>query len=135
MDITVDLLDGKKVVAHVGPHAVLTDQPVDAGGTDEAPAPFMLFLASLATCAGFYVQGFCRTRNIPTDGIRITQTHTWDARHRLADVALHVEVPPSFPERYLGTLKQVVDQCAVKRVLADPPAIHVVTTSAAPAAA
>ena len=42
------------------------------GGDGSAPEPFDLFLASLATCAGIYVLGFCQKRNIPHDGVRLT---------------------------------------------------------------
>ncbi|MGB9894062.1 MAG: OsmC family protein, partial [Candidatus Saccharicenans sp.] len=42
--------------------SILTDQPVYAGGDGSAPAPFDLFLASIATCAGYYVLAFCRQR-------------------------------------------------------------------------
>ena len=35
--------------------------------------PFSLFLASIGTCAGIYVLGFCRQLGLPTDGTRVVQ--------------------------------------------------------------
>ena len=71
-----------------------TDQPVEQGGAGGAPAPFDLFLASLATCAGLYVLGFCQARGISTDGVKIVQHNRLDpATHRLQDVERERPVP------------------------------------------
>ncbi len=46
---------GKKVAANYRGFTIETDQPLQGGGDNTAASPFELFLASLATCAGFYV--------------------------------------------------------------------------------
>lgn len=71
MEMTVSFPGGARVDAQFGSYTVQTDQPPHAGGEGSAPAPFSLFLASIATCAGVYVLGFCRQRGLPTEGIRI----------------------------------------------------------------
>ncbi len=76
MEITFD--GGKVITAHTHGHIIRTDQPLDNGGGNTAPAPFDLFLASIGTCAGIYVKGFCDNRNIPTDGIKIIQSYEWN---------------------------------------------------------
>ena len=53
---------------------IKTDQPVRDGGEGAAPAPFDYFLASLASCAGYYALAFCRERKIPTEGLAMTMT-------------------------------------------------------------
>jgi putative redox protein len=59
------------------------------GGGGSAPTPFWLFLASLGTCAGIYVLGFCRQRGLPTDGIRLVRRVERDpATHMVSSVAL-----------------------------------------------
>ena len=60
MEMIVTFPGGARVDAQFGPHTIATDQPPQAGGEDSAPAPFALFLASIGTCAGIYVLGFCR---------------------------------------------------------------------------
>ena len=50
---------GLKVDAEYRGFTIKTDQPFHEGGEGRRPAPFDLFLASLATCAGFYVLAFC----------------------------------------------------------------------------
>jgi len=66
---------GKKVRAEYQGFTIETDQSVANGGDGTAPEPFMLFLASIGTCAGIYVYSFCQKRDIPTDNVRIIQKH------------------------------------------------------------
>jgi ribosomal protein S12 methylthiotransferase accessory factor len=71
MEMLIDFPGGDRVDAHFGPYTVMTDQYSPNGEPGSAPEPFMLFLASLATCAGIYVLNFCKQRNLPTEGLRI----------------------------------------------------------------
>ena len=63
---------GKRVDVQVGGFDIGTDQSVKNGGEASAPAPFTLFLASLASCSGIYALNFCQTRKLPTDGLSLT---------------------------------------------------------------
>jgi putative redox protein len=127
MDIAISFPGGKRVDAQAGPFTIATDQPVEDGGGAAAPAPFTLFLASLGTCAGLYVLGFCTSRKLPMDGIRLIQRSDSDDKGHVLRIALEVHVPPSFPERYRAALAHAAAACKVKRTLADPPAFDVVT--------
>jgi putative redox protein len=127
MEIKVSFPGGKRVDATVGGHVVHTDQPVAAGGNDSAVAPFDLFLASLATCAGIYVLGFCQARGIPTEGISIIQRHAADPdAKQLSSVTIELELPDGFPERYREAVVRAAEGCKVKKLLASPPRISVV---------
>jgi ribosomal protein S12 methylthiotransferase accessory factor len=131
MDIRVTFPGGKRVDAQLGRHVIHTDQPAANGGNDEAPAPFDLFLASLATCAGIYVLGFCQARGLPTEGIEITQRHDHDAEGHLVRVGLDLSLPASFPEKYRVAVTRAAENCKVKKALLAPPEIVVRTTVAA----
>ncbi len=122
MEIRVSFPGGKRVDAECDGFLIETDQPEEAGGDASAPTPFTLFLASLGTCAGIYVLGFCQQREIPTDEIQITQRMRFDSHsHMVTSVELEIEVPASFPERYLPALVNVAKLCAVKKHLETPP--------------
>ena len=128
MDMTITFPGGARVDAEVGPFTIRTDQPTQGGGENSAPAPFTLFLASIGTCAGIYVLGFCRQRGLPTDGIRIVQRMERDPRTGLVGrIGLDIEVPPEFPAKYHDALIRAADQCAVKKHLEQPPAFDVKT--------
>ncbi len=135
MDIRVTFPGGKRVDADFGAHVLRTDQSVEHGGSGTAPEPFDLFLASLATCAGLYVAGFCQARGIPLTGIGLVQHHRFDASmQRLERVELELQLPASFPEKYRGAVEHAAAHCKVKKLLASPPEV-VVTTRIVPAAA
>jgi len=126
MEMTVTFPGGARVDAQLGSHIIRTDQPVRGGGDDSAPAPFSLFLASIGTCAGIYVLGFCSKRGLPTDGIEIVQRMVPDMRTGLIGrIELDIKVPPEFPEKYHEALIRAASQCAVKKHLENPPAFDV----------
>lgn len=128
MEMIVTFPGGARVDASFGPFAVQTDQPPQAGGEGSAPAPFQLFLASIATCAEIYVLGFCKQRGLPTDGIRIVQRVEGDrATGMVGKVELDIQVPPEFPAKYHAALVRAANQCAVKKHLETPPRFEVRT--------
>ncbi len=114
---------GKRVDARTRGHVIHTDQPAEKGGSDSAVTPYELFLASIGTCAGIFVQGFCAARGIPSGGIAIRQEAHYGEGGVLEAVELLVDLPSSFPEQYRDALLRAVDQCSVKRVLENPPRI------------
>jgi ribosomal protein S12 methylthiotransferase accessory factor len=124
-EIQIALSGGRRIDARVGDHVIRTDQPVDNGGGGTAPTPFELFLASLGTCAGIFVQGFCAQRGIPFEQIRIAEKVEFDEAGVLSRVQLKLELPPAFPEKYREALLKVVEQCSVKRAIAAQPKFEV----------
>ena len=135
MEMIVDFPGGARVDAHFGGFTVKTDQPPMGGGEGSAPAPFSMFLASIGTCAGIYVLGFCRQRGISTDGVRIIQRVNRNRATGMVDkIDLEIQVPPSFPEKYYQALIRSADQCAVKKHLENPPKFDVYTKVNAPEA-
>lgn len=127
MEMIIDFPGGARVDAHFGPYTVHTDQPPSGGGEGSAPTPFAVFLASIGTCAGIYVLGFCKQRGLPVEGIRLVQRlQSNPFTGMVTTVDLEIQVPPSFPEKYLPSLVRSAELCAVKKHFENPPqfAIH-----------
>ena len=119
MAMTVTFPGGQHVRADYEGMAIETDQD------GSSPAPFDLFLASLATCAGFYALAFMQQRGIDTAGSQLTMDWRRDpATKRLEVVEIHLQLPPGFPEKYRQAVVRAMDQCAVKRALDSPPPIE-----------
>jgi putative redox protein len=128
MEMLIEFPGGARVDAHFGPHNVETDQPPSGGGEGSAPTPFAIFLASIGTCAGIYVLGFCRQRGLPTEGIRIVQRMYSDPfSGMVGKVGLEIQVPASFPEKYLSSLVRSAEMCAVKKHFEKPPQFEIYT--------
>ena len=124
MNIAVSFPGGVAVEADVKGHRVRTDQP-RPHGEDSAPAPFDLFLASIATCMGFYALRFCQERGIATEGLGLSLETVRDVeKKRLATINVALTLPPGFPEKYMGAIQRAVDQCAVKKHMVEPPAFE-----------
>ena len=123
-DFKVMFPGGVKVDAVYRDFTIRTDQPVRDGGEGTAPSPFILFLASLATCAGYYVVSFCQSRKIPTDGIELTMKAEREPKSKLiALVSIDISLPSGFPEKYVAAVVKAADQCTVKAHLQKPPKI------------
>ena len=124
MEMLIDFPGGSRVDAHFREHTIATDQPP----ADSAPMPFEVFLASIGTCAGIYVLGFCRQRNLPTDGIRIVQRNHANRTNGMMDnIELEIQVPPTFPSQYYDALVRSAELCKVKKTLENPPTFDVKT--------
>jgi ribosomal protein S12 methylthiotransferase accessory factor len=126
--MTVTFPDGKRVDASYNGFTIATDQAVDSGGDGSAPEPFDHFLASIATCTGIYVLGFCQKRGIPYEGIRLVQSWERDEKsRRLTTIRITIEVPPGFPEKYHKGIIRAANQCSVKKTIENPPQFDVRT--------
>ncbi|MFO0598269.1 MAG: OsmC family protein [Myxococcaceae bacterium] len=123
--LIVTLPGQRRVDVQLGRHVVHTDQPLTNGGEDVAPSPFDTFLASIGACAGIFVQGFCKARNLPTEGIRIIEEPHFGEDKVLSGVDLRIELPADFPEKYRDAVIKVAEQCSVKKAIAAHPHFNV----------
>jgi ribosomal protein S12 methylthiotransferase accessory factor len=131
MEMEITFPGGARVDANFGGFTLKTDQPAQGGGDGSAPTPFATFLASIGTCAGIYVLGFCQQRGIPTQGIKIVQRMHGDRMTGLIGrIDLDIQLPPDFPEKYKAAVIRSAEQCAVKKHLEHPPAFNVFTSTA-----
>ena len=124
MEILIDFPGNSRVDAHFGDFSIPTDQPPTAS----APTPFAVFLSSIGTCAGIYVLGFCKQRNLPTNDLRIVQRMHSDPLSGMVDkIDLEIQVPSTFPEKYRDSLIRSAELCAVKKHLEHPPKFDIST--------
>jgi len=89
----------------------------------------LIFLASLATCAGYYVLGFCKMRGISTEGMRLVQKMERDPATKMINkIRQEIQLPPSFPKQYVSAVIRAAESCLVKKSLEKPPSFEIVTT-------
>jgi len=120
----IDFPGDARVDAHFSSFTVATDQPPALS----APTPFEIFLASIGTCAGIYILGFCRQRNLPTNGIRLLERINHSRSTGFVEtIGLEIQVPPEFPEKYRDSLIRSAELCMVKKTLENPPRFDITT--------
>ncbi len=131
MDIKVVLGENQKVDAHYKGFVIQTDQSKSSGGDGAHPSPLDLFLASIATCAGYYVKSFCQQRDISEEGIQIVQTmHRNSETRMIENIDLEIILPDGFPEKYRQSIIKAAEACSVKKHIAQAPAFSVTTKTA-----
>ena len=124
--VEVDFAGGLKVNARMGAAVIPTDQPVESGGEGTAPSPLSLFLASLATCAGYYALQFCLSRYIATEGLACRAVFSYnETERRYTRVRIDLTLPQGFPDNYRNAIIKAVDSCAVRKHLVNPPSFEV----------
>jgi len=127
--MVVSFPGGKRVEAQIGNLTVPTDQSPENGGTGTAPEPFLLFLASIATCAGIYALEFCRSRQIPTEGMFLSLSYEMDEKNQTCKrLDIDLKLPAGFPLEYRKAVTRVMNLCSVKKQILNPPDF-VITTS------
>lgn len=126
----IEFPGGLRVDAIQNGFTIRTDQSLAVGGKGTAPSPFDLFLASIGTCAGFYALRFFQERGIATEGLELSVTPERDiAGKHVKKLRIEITLPTGFPEKYREALLRAVDQCAVKRHLAEPPQFELVASA------
>ena len=125
-EIEVTFPENLKVKAKINDYVLTTDQPEKSGGDGSGPSPFELFTASIATCAGYFALKFCRTRDLETAGMRLKMSYEWDKEQkRYPIMAVELELPERFPEKYRGAIIKAMNQCVVKQHIQQPPEFEI----------
>ena len=129
-DMTIEYAGGTKLIAHRRGHQVLTDQPEADGGQDAALTPTELFIAALATCAGYYAVEFATRHQVSLEGMTIAVEYEYAARHdRIASVAIRLKLPRHVDEQLRLAIERSAEQCLVHESLRQPPHVDISVTA------
>jgi putative redox protein len=125
--VVVEHSTGMRYVATVRGHEVWVDQPFVAGGTDAAPTPAELFVASLATCAAYYAGQYLERHGLSRTGFAVRAEYHMADRPpaRIASIHLRVIVPAGLPVGLVRPLRAVVTHCTVPNTLRKPPTVDI----------
>ncbi|TYL47349.1 OsmC domain/YcaO domain-containing protein [Marinomonas sp. IMCC 4694] len=122
MEINVNFLDNLRLEAKFDDFTVTADQPIRYKGDGSAPSPFDYFLASSALCAAYFVKVYCKSRDISTDNIRLSQNNIVDPEDRYNQIfQIQVELPDDLSEKDRTGILRSIDRCTVKKVVQTGP--------------
>jgi putative redox protein len=107
-------------------HRVVTDQPVEEGGTDAGMSPVELFVGSVASCVGYFVGQFCARHDISREGLKVEAEWTMaEGPHRVGQVQLAIRLPHRVTPELKERLLKVAYGCTVHQSLVVPARIAI----------
>ena len=125
MQLTVEYRGKTKFEVAARGHTVICDQPLDNGGADEGLTPPEFFLASLATCAGYYAAQYLNVRGLPSKGLKIhVRADKLQKPARLGSFRIDVDAPGVDAQHNAGLLRSV-KACLIHNTLLNTPSIDI----------
>ena len=111
----------------VGPHRMLADEPVAAGGEDSGPGPYDFLLSALGACKSMTMRLYADRKSLPLERATVTLSHskihaqdcaeceTKEGMLDQIDVAIGLEGALDAEQR--KRILEIADKCPVHRTL------------------
>jgi putative redox protein len=122
----------------VGPHRLLADEPVAAGGADTGPGPYDFLLAGLGACTSMTMRLYADRKALPLDRVTVTLKHSkiyakdcaeCETREGMLDqIERVIAMDGALDAEQRKRLMEIADKCPVHRTLTSE--IHIVTKAA-----
>jgi ribosomal protein S12 methylthiotransferase accessory factor len=115
-----------RIVAEIGPVAIGTDHPGDQDRAGRDPEPWLLFLASIGTCAASFAAAAARERGIDPATLRIVQRQDFrDDGTNALDMEIEIRCESALGEADRAALVAAAGRCTVKRAIEDGTTIRI----------
>ena len=102
----------------MGNHSVMIDVPAAMGGSDRAPTPPELFVASLGSCVGAFIANYCTKSGVDATDIRVDVVFDKaDDPTRLINLQITVELPYAECKNRKQALLRVAEHCPVHETI------------------
>jgi uncharacterized OsmC-like protein/fermentation-respiration switch protein FrsA (DUF1100 family) len=122
----------------IGPHYLLADEPVAAGGEDSGPGPYDFLLAGLGACTSMTMRLYAERKSLPLERVTVTLMHNKIHAEDCAECETKTGMLDQI-DRVIGMegaldaeqrkrLMEIADKCPVHRTLTSE--IRIVTRAA-----
>jgi uncharacterized OsmC-like protein/fermentation-respiration switch protein FrsA (DUF1100 family) len=122
----------------VGPHHLLADEPVAAGGEDSGPGPYDFVLAGLGACTSMTMRMYADRKSLPLERVTVTLKHSKIHAEDCAECETKagmldqidrvIAMEGALDADQRGKLMEIADKCPVHRTLTSE--IRIVTVAA-----
>ena len=110
-----------------GPHHLVADEPVAAGGQDTGPGPYDLLVAGLGACTSMTMRMYADRKQLPLDRVTVTLRHSkihakdceeCDTREGMLDqIERDIAIDGALDAEQRNKLMEIADKCPVHRTL------------------
>jgi putative redox protein len=111
----------------VGPHHLVADEPVAAGGEDAGPGPYDFLLAGLGACTSMTMRLYADRKSLPLDRVTVTLKHSkiyakdcaeCETRDGMLDqIERDIAIDGALDAEQRKKLMEIADKCPVPRTL------------------
>ena len=111
----------------VGPHRMLADEPVAAGGEDSGPGPYDFVLAGLGACTSMTMRLYADRKSLPLERVTVTLKHSKIHAEDCAEceteggmldqIELAIAMEGALDAEQRKKLLEIADKCPVHRTL------------------
>jgi putative redox protein len=122
----------------VGPHRLIADEPVSAGGEDTGPGPYDYLLAALGACTSMTMRLYADRKTLPLDRVTVmlrhSKIHAEDCAEcetkvgMLDQIERDIAMDGALDAEQRQKLMEIADKCPVHRTLTSE--IRIVTRAA-----
>jgi putative redox protein len=122
----------------IGPHRLLADEPVAAGGEDSGPGPYDFVLAGLGACTSMTMRMYADRKSLPLGRVTVTLKHSkihaedcaeCETKAGMLDrIDRTIAMEGALDAEARGKLMEIADKCPVHRTLTSE--IRIVTHAA-----
>lgn len=122
----------------VGPHRMLADEPVAAGGQDSGPGPYDFVLAGLGACTSMTMRMYADRKSLPMERVTVTLKHSkihaedcaeCETREGMLDqIERVIAIEGALDAEQRKKLMEIADKCPVHRTLTSE--VRIVTRAA-----
>ncbi|MGY8661845.1 bifunctional alpha/beta hydrolase/OsmC family protein [Bradyrhizobium sp. UFLA05-109] len=122
----------------VGPHRLVADEPVAAGGEDAGPGPYDFLLTALGACTSMTMRLYADRKSLPLDRVTVTLKHSkihakdceeCETRDGMLDqIDRLIAMDGALDAEQRKKLMEIADKCPVHRTLTSE--IRIVTKAA-----
>lgn len=127
METTVKVINNVQFSAETRGHRLISDQPLDGGGADGGMTPPELMLASLGTCAAYYVVQYLKFRNLPANDVqvRVEAEKVKDPVPRVGRFRILIDAPAAMDDKHREGMRRAAEKCLIHNTLLHAPAIEI----------
>lgn len=119
---------GFRTMLDVAGHALVADEPLAVGGTDEGPSPYGLLSASLAACTAMTLHGYAKMKRLAIRSIDVAvrheKVHERDCENCEQDAGAMVDrlertirLDGDLSDEARARMLQIAERCPVHRTL------------------